>query len=59
MCVKLLLGDLNPSLCLYLTNTYTYRVTIAPRMCGSYFIYVEDMIGLDSIIITLTINSRI
>ena len=34
MCVKLLLGDLNPNpYPLHPTNTYTYRVIIAPRVC--------------------------
>ena len=32
MCVKLTFGDLNPGPCpLYLTNTYTYGVTITPN----------------------------
>ena len=35
MCVKLPLGDLNPSPCPpYLINIYTCRVTIALRVCG-------------------------
>ena len=35
MCVKLLIGYLNPALTSHtLTNTYTYGVTIASRMCG-------------------------
>ena len=59
MCVKFSLGDFNPIFYLHSTSIYTYRMTIALRMCSSYFIYVEDMVGLDSIIITLTINSRI
>ena len=36
MCVKLLLGYLNLSHCPpYLTSTYTCKVTIASRVCGS------------------------
>ena len=35
MCVKFPLGDLNPDPCPpHPTNTYTYGVTIAPKMCG-------------------------
>ena len=35
MCVKLPPGDLNPdSYPLHLISTYTYGVTIAPRVCG-------------------------
>ena len=37
MCVKLLLGDLNPSLYPpHHTSTYTYGVTIVPRVCDGY-----------------------
>ena len=37
MCVNLLLGDLNPDpYPLHPTNTYTYGVTIALRMCRGH-----------------------
>ena len=35
MCVKIPPRDLNPGPCpLHLTSTYTYEVTIAPKVCG-------------------------
>ena len=35
MCVKLPPGDLNPDPCLpHPTSTYTYEMTIAPRVCS-------------------------
>ena len=38
ICVKLPPGNLNPSHCPpHLTNTYTCRVTIAPRICDGKF----------------------
>ena len=39
MCVKLPLGDLNPDLCHpHPTSTYTYKMTIVPKVCGSHVI---------------------
>ena len=37
MCVKFPPGDLNPSpYPSHLTSTYTYKVTIALKVCGGY-----------------------
>ena len=42
MCAKLPPRDLNPAPCpLHLTSTYTYGVTIAPRMCGGNIITIH------------------
>ena len=46
MCVKLPVGDLNPDLYPpHSTNTYTYKVTTAPRVRGgkTYYLYSLDM----------------
>ena len=39
MCVKLPFGDLNPGPCPpYLTSTYIYRVTTAPKVRSGNFL---------------------
>ena len=41
MCVKLPHGDFNPGpYPPHPTSTYTYGVTIAPRVCGGIYIYI-------------------
>ena len=42
MCVKFSLGDLNSSPYFpHLTNTYTYGVTIIPKVCGGSTILIS------------------
>ena len=42
MCVKLPPKDLNLDPCPpHLTNTYTYKVTIAPRVCGGNWLVLN------------------
>ena len=43
MCVKFPPGDLNPSpYPSHLTSTYTYKVTIALKVCGGIPLYFEN-----------------
>ena len=46
MCVKLPFRDLNPdSYPPHLTSTYTYEMTIAPKVCsGSYTYYIDYLL---------------
>ena len=46
MCIKLSAGDLNPDpYPSHPTNTYTYRMTTTPRVCGgkTYYLFTLDM----------------
>ena len=47
MCVKLLYRDLKSSPSIpYPTSTYTFRVTIAPRVCGDNGKHILELIKI-------------
>jgi len=60
MCVKLPPKDLNPGPYPPLSiSTYTYGVTIAPRVCGSHFFISKQIVYLSLVLnFFLKLNSN-